>query len=233
MSTHFYILVDIYFFQVILMSDTIYFVFINIQIHQLHLQEVFMNNNRSQISGISRTTHMIYIAMFTTLIAIGAFIRVPVPVCPFTLQFLFTTMAGLLLGGKRGAASVGIYILLGLAGVPIFAEGGGISYIFVPTFGYLIGFMIGTFVTGMLAGMPKMKSFGFLIFSNFVGLLIVYACGMAYYYVIGNYVIDSPIGIWPLFLYCFLLAVPGDLVLCVVAATLTVKLRKILGETLS
>lgn len=70
MSTHFYILVDIYFFQVILMSDTIYFVFINIQIHQLHLQEVFMNNNRSQISGISRTTHMIYIAMFTTLIAI-------------------------------------------------------------------------------------------------------------------------------------------------------------------
>ena len=73
-------------------------------------------------------THLrnhILCAIFTALIAIGAFIRIPVPVVPFTLQFLFTTLAGVLLGSRLGALSVTIYIVLGLMGVPVFAEGGG------------------------------------------------------------------------------------------------------------
>jgi biotin transport system substrate-specific component len=69
--------------------------------------------------------NQILCAIFTALIAIGAFIRIPVPVVPFTLQFLFTTLAGVLLGARLGALSVIIYIVLGLMGVPVFAEGGG------------------------------------------------------------------------------------------------------------
>ena len=53
--------------------------------------------------------NLTYTAMFTTLIAAGAFIKIPVPVVPFTLQFLFTMLAGLLLGGKGGALSVALY----------------------------------------------------------------------------------------------------------------------------
>ena len=60
-------------------------------------------------------------AMFTVLITAGAFIKIPIPVVPFTLQFLFTLMAGLLLGGRLGAISVALYALLGLAGLPVFA----------------------------------------------------------------------------------------------------------------
>lgn len=60
------------------------------------------------------TRDMVLFALFTALIAIGAFIRIPVPFCPFTLQLLFTTLAGLLLGSRRGAASVAVYVLLGL-----------------------------------------------------------------------------------------------------------------------
>ena len=62
------------------------------------------------------TKEMTLCAMFTVLIAAGAFIKVPVPVVPFTLQFLFTMMAGLLLGGRLGALSVTIYAVLGLVG---------------------------------------------------------------------------------------------------------------------
>ena len=80
---------------------------------------------------------MILCAMFVALIAVGAFIKVPIPVVPFTLQYLFTMLAGLLLGGKKGSLAVGIYILLGLIGLPIFAQGGGIGYIFQPSFGYI------------------------------------------------------------------------------------------------
>ena len=60
-------------------------------------------------------------SLFVALIVVGAFIKIPVPVVPFTLQLLFTMMAGLLLGGKLGAVSVGVYILMGLLGLPIFA----------------------------------------------------------------------------------------------------------------
>ena len=91
----------------------------------------------------TKTKRLILMSIFTALIAIGAFIKVPVPVVPFTLQFLFTTLAGLLLGSSLGSACVLAYILLGLLGLPIFAAGGGPGYIFNPSFGYLIGFWLG------------------------------------------------------------------------------------------
>ena len=67
---------------------------------------------------------LILCALFAALIAVGAFIKIPVPFVPFTLQLLFTTLAGIVLGPKYGALSVGVYILIGLCGVPIFTQGG-------------------------------------------------------------------------------------------------------------
>ena len=100
------------------------------------------------------TKDMIMCALFTALIAVGAFIKVPVPVVPFTLQFLFTMLAGLIMGGRLGAISVGLYAVLGLVGLPIFAEGGGIWYVLKPSFGYIIGFALGSLVTGLMAEKP-------------------------------------------------------------------------------
>ncbi len=178
---------------------------------------------RSKIS----TQDMVLCGVFTTLIAVGAFIKVPVPVVPFTLQFLFTMLAGLLLGGRKGALSVGVYILLGLVGLPVFAEGGGLWYILKPSFGYLLGFMLAAYVTGRMVERKGRLSTGWVMAVNFLGLFIVYAAGMIYYYVICNYVIDTPIAIGPLFLYCFVLAVPGDICLCILAAILTVRVRPV------
>ena len=100
---------------------------------------------------MTKTKSMIYCGLFTALIAAGAFIKIPVPVVPFTLQYLFTMLAGLFLGSRKGMISVVAYMLLGLAGLPIFSEGGGIWYIFKPSFGYIIGFCLGTYVTGLIA----------------------------------------------------------------------------------
>lgn len=166
----------------------------------------------------SKTRNMILCALFVALIAAGAFIRIPVPVVPFTLQFLFTMLAGLLLGGKLGAVAVGIYIVLGLIGLPIFAEGGGIGYVFRPSFGYIIGFAVAAYVTGRIANRTTKPGYPRLLAANFIGLFIVYTFGMIYYYVISNFYLGTPIGLWPLFLYCFLLAVPGDIALCIVGA---------------
>ncbi len=176
------------------------------------------------------TQELVLGGVFTTLIAVGAFIKIPVPVVPFTLQFLFTMLAGLLLGGRRGAMSVGVYILLGLIGLPIFAEGGGFWYILKPSFGYLLGFMLAAYVTGRMVERRARLSTGWVIAVNFLGLFIVYAAGMIYYYVICNYVIDTPIALGPLFLYCFVLAVPGDICLCVLAAILTVRVKPVFDK---
>lgn len=67
---------------------------------------------------------MIMCALFTALIAEGAFIKVPVPVGPFTQHFLFTMLADLIMGGRPGTVSVGLYAMLGFAGLPVFTESG-------------------------------------------------------------------------------------------------------------
>ena len=168
----------------------------------------------------NKTQKMIICSVFTVLIIIGAFIKIPIPIVPFTLQLLFTMMAGQILGAKWGALSVLVYIVMGLIGIPVFASGGGIGYVFQPTFGYLIGFCVGSYVTGKISNEVDNPSIKRLLAADFIGLAIVYAFGMVYYYIIGNYIINSPIGLWPLFLYCFILAVPGDIVLCILGAFL-------------
>ena len=177
----------------------------------------------------SKLRNQILCAIFTALIAIGAFIRIPVPVVPFTLQFLFTTLAGVLLGSRLGATSVILYIVLGLLGVPVFAEGGGPGYILKPSFGYLPGFAIGSYISGYFAEKTGGSSFKNLLLGNALNLAVVYLCGMVYCYVISNYYLGTPIAIWPLVLYCFIMAVPGDAVLCVVAAILGSRLVPVIG----
>ena len=178
------------------------------------------------------TKNLILVGLFSALIGIGAFIKIPVPFVPFTLQFLFTTLAGLLLGPKNGGISVIIYIFIGLMGLPIFASGGGIGYIFNPTFGYLIGFVVGSYLTGKIAFAKKNPSFKRLICACFLGLLSVYICGMIYYYFITKFYFNSPIGIWSLFLYCFVLPVPGDIVICFLSAVIAKRMPPIIRKDL-
>lgn len=169
-------------------------------------------------------------SLFTALTAVGAFIKIPVPVVPFTLQFLFTILAGLLLGGRLGAISMVAYAFLGLMGLPIFAEGGGFWYLLKPSFGYILGFILAAYVTGRMTERLERLSFGKVLTASFIGLAIVYGIGMVYYYIICNYVIHTPIGLWPLFLYCFLLVVPGDICLCFVATALTKRIRPVIAR---
>lgn len=178
----------------------------------------------------NKTKNLILTAFFTSLIIIGTFIKIPIPVLPFTLQYLFTMLAGLLLGGKRGSLSVCIYIIMGLIGFPVFTEGGGMGYIFRPTFGYIIGFAIATYITGTIANKVPKPTYKRLLLANFIGLTIVYLLGMSYYYLICNFYLNTPIGIWSLFLYCFLLAIPGDIALCILAAILGQRLIPIFNQ---
>ena len=99
--------------------------------------------------------------VLVALFAVSAFIRIPMPAMPFTLQVLVILLAPMLMGAKVSFAAVALYIVLGLAGLPVFASGGGPAYVLVPSFGFLIGFMFSTIPNGLIAG----KSAG--LFRNF------------------------------------------------------------------
>lgn len=100
----------------------------------------------------TRTRKLVYTALFAALTAVGAFLRIPMVYSSVTLQYLFTAMAGLLLGRRWGALSQAVYVLLGLVGLPIFTMGGGFGYVFQPTFGFLLGLIPAAWVVGAVTG---------------------------------------------------------------------------------
>jgi biotin transport system substrate-specific component len=94
---------------------------------------------------------MIYAAMFGAATAMGAYIMIPLPPVPITLQTLFVVLAGALLGGRLGALSQVVYLLLGIIGLPVFHGGkGGLGILLGPTGGYLVGFIAAAYVVGKL-----------------------------------------------------------------------------------
>lgn len=173
------------------------------------------------------TYTLVLCALFAALSCVGAFIKIPFIPLPITLQTLFTTMAGLLLGGKRGAISIGVYIALGLLGLPVFTQGGGLGYFLKPSFGFILGFAAGAFVTGLIASRKENPSFLWLLGACFAGMGVIYLIGLPYFYVITNQFTENTIGISALMVNCFLMMLPGDIAKNLVAAFLAKRLWRI------
>lgn len=164
-------------------------------------------------------------SMFSVLIAVGAFIKIPISIVPITLQTLFVVLAGLLLGKKKATLSVLVYIIIGLVGIPVFANGGGITYVLQPTFGYLIGFLISAYFIGMMSTKYQSTKSMFLI--SILGMLIIYLVGMLYFGFIQYfyYGITFKMG-WILY-YLFLVYLPGDFISCVIAVFIAKRLLQV------
>ncbi|CUN11662.1 biotin transporter BioY [Blautia hydrogenotrophica] len=140
-----------------------------------------MNNtttvkNRPQ----NKTRDMVYISFFAIVIAIGSWISIPTMI-PFTLQTFAVFITVGILGGKRGAAAVSLYILLGVVGIPVFAGfKGGIGVLLGNTGGYILGFLLTVLV---MWGIEKLfgKKTVTLLFSMILGLIVCYAFGTAWF----------------------------------------------------
>lgn len=161
---------------------------------------------------------MVLCGLFIALITAGTFIRIPVGADVYTLQFMFTLLAGLVLGARPGAMAVGSYVLLGLLGVPVFASGGGPAYILQPTFGYLLAFILQAWFCGAYARRLSDKSYSNLLTVNLGGMAIVYLIGISWFYLSSNFVLDAPIPLWTAILYCGILQAVPDFLLCMAAA---------------
>jgi len=171
---------------------------------------------------------MILISIFAALTAVGAFIKIPTPLVPFTLQFFFCAYSGIFLGARNGLYSQLLYVTIGLIGIPVFASGGGPAYILQPTFGYLLGFMACSYIIGRCTQNISKLTF-FKIFSTvLLGLCFVYLFGVTYLYFIVNFYLHKPMTMITAITVGFVPYITPDFILSILVALTAVRVVPIL-----
>ena len=171
-----------------------------------------------------KTYDMAYIGVFAVLIAICSWISIPTAI-PFTLQTFAVFLAVAVLGGKRGTLSVVVYVLLGAAGVPVFAGfTGGISIILNNTGGYIIGFIFSGLVMWLI---ERMFGRSLLVqgISMVLGLIVCYAFGTVWFMQL--YLRNTgDVGLMTVLGWCVIPFIIPDAVKIALALTLSRALKK-------
>lgn len=126
-----------------------------------------------------KTKDITYIAIFSAVIGIVSQISIPLPYgVPLTLQTLIIPLVGVILGAKNGAISTFVYILLGVVGVPVFANfTSGLGIFLGPTGGFIITFPILAFTAGIGYKQSKILFLVWLI----LGSIVNYVFGLFFF----------------------------------------------------
>jgi biotin transport system substrate-specific component len=164
---------------------------------------------------------MVYAALFGAITAVGAYIVIPLPLVPITLQTFFVSLAPAVLGGALGALSQVVYVLLGLIGLPVFAGGkAGFGVLIGPTGGYLAGFIIGAYIIGKLIELKQQPGFLWMVSAMLIGHVALYALGVAQLMVVAKLSLGKAVavGVIP--------TLPGGILKILAAAFVALKLRE-------
>lgn len=173
-----------------------------------------------------KANEIVMISLFAALTAVGAFVRIPIPYVPFTLQTLIVMLAGLVLGSRPAAMSQLLYLVMGLLGLPIFAQGGGPSYILQPSFGFLVGFIAGAYLIGRVVEEAEKLSFLRTLAALLLGQAAIYALGIAYLYFNLNFIIHKPTSFLTTVKIGLLVFLPGDILKTFVALLVVAPIRQ-------
>jgi biotin transport system substrate-specific component len=158
-------------------------------------------------------TDVVLVLTGSALVALSAqlVIRLPFSPVPITGQTFAVLLVGFVLGSQRGALSLALYLLEGIMGLPVFAGGGaGLPWLFGPSGGYLLGFVL---AAGLVGGLAE-RGFDRKFFTT----MIAFACGMLAIYIIGALWLSNYTG-WQASLQTGVLPfLPGDLFKAILAA---------------
>jgi len=147
-----------------------------------------VNQTATTVRRTGVTTDVALVATFAALVAVCSFVSAPIGPSgvPITLQTFAVLLAGVVLGARRGFLAVTLYLVVGLAGVPVLAGGtGGVGVLAGPTAGYLLSFPFAAGVAGAamtLAARRSWRSWRGTVLPAVVGVvlasLVVYAVGV-------------------------------------------------------
>lgn len=184
--------------------------------------------NAQKTAGAARG--IAYTALGVALITACAWISLPVGEVPFTLQTFAVAAVGGLLGLKRGMAAVAVYLLMGLAGIPVFAGfKAGVPALMGATGGYILGFAFAALFPALCKPLPVGNSWArtLLFFAAMLlGLFVCYFFGTAWFLTVYNRGAADPIGVAAALYLCVIPYIAPDLIKLSLAAFLTVKLER-------
>lgn len=130
-----------------------------------------------------KTKDLALVGLFAALMAVCAWISIPVGPVPVTLQTFAVFLAAALLGSKRGTLAVLVYILLGVVGLPVFARFSTLNPV---TFGYVLGFLPLGMLTAAAEKLFPKKAFA-LPLGMVLGLLVCYLIGTVWFYYVMHF----------------------------------------------
>ncbi|MTI16859.1 biotin transporter BioY [Rhodobacteraceae bacterium RKSG542] len=168
-------------------------------------------------------------AAFTVALAFFPPITIPLVGVPITAQSLGVMLAGAVLGANRGALSMGLVLALVAVGLPVLAGGrGGLGVFMGPTAGYLVGWPLAAYATGLLFERFSGKA-NYLVFSSLFcivgGIFVMHPVGVLWLSISGGIPLDKAV-------LGTLVFVPGDVLKAVAAAYIAIQVRKALGATM-
>lgn len=165
-------------------------------------------------------------ALFCTLICIGTFIKIPMPnMMPMTLQTFFVLIAALVLPLNASILAIVTYMTLGLIGLPIFSGGGGIGYVLMPNFGFIIGFVIATVIISVLTQKLKNRKLWHYIVISCLGITVIYIIGILYFAFITNILNNNDYSVIWLIQTLFLPFLPKEIICVILASISAYKIR--------
>lgn len=132
------------------------------------------------------TRRIVLVIGGTAILALSAQIKIPLGAVPFTMQTFVVLVMGMVYGRRLATATLLLYLGEGAVGLPVFANGGGITYFMGPTAGFLLAFLVATALLGTLAERGWGQTFVSTIAVMLVGTAVIFAGGLAWLsYLIG------------------------------------------------
>ena len=170
-----------------------------------------------------KVKNMALCGLFTAVLAICAWISVPLGDSVITLQTFGVFLTLGLLGGKRGTVTVFVYLLLGAVGAPVFSGfRGGLGAVLGTTGGYIFGFMLTALIYWSITAIKDTPHTR--LFAMVLGLLLCYGCGSCWY--LTQYLSANTVSFHAVLLKCVLPYLIPDSIKLALAWVLTGKLKR-------
>lgn len=131
------------------------------------------------------------VVLGTLLLTISAKISIPVLPVPFTLQTFAVAALAAGFGWRVGVATVALYLLEGLSGLPVFASGGGLDYVFRPSFGFLIGYLPMAYIIGRAADSGLSGKLVAMFLVMLAADAVLFAFGFGWLLVVVNLIVSQ------------------------------------------